>query len=121
MSGNNGHEFSSNGSRQKPRTTVTLKQRRFCKAYVANGGNGQEAARTAGYKGHDKTLKAVACENLTKPYLRQYLQSLAESADRHSTERIMTREQALTRTSFLAAASLDLVLDAKGHFDIRRA
>ncbi len=33
----------------------------------------------------------------------------------------MTREEALTRTSFLAAASLDLVLDDNGQFDIRRA
>ncbi len=78
MSGNNGHKSSSNRFRQKPRTTVTLKQERFCKAYVANGGNGQEAARTAGYKGHDKTLKQspakalpnLTCVNISKALLK---------------------------------------------------
>ncbi len=122
MLGNNGHESAATKSlRKRPRTTVTLKQQRFCKAYVANGGNGQEAARTANYKGNDKTLKAVACENLTKPYLRQYLGSLAEKADHQIFRRLMSAEETLARTTFLASASLDLVLDDNGQFDILKA
>ena len=46
---------------------LTPKQQRFIQAYLLNGGIGSAAARTAGYRGNDQTLRAVASETLTKP------------------------------------------------------
>jgi len=46
---------------------LTVKQQKFVQYYLANGGNGTEAARKAGYKGSEKTLSQVAIENLGKP------------------------------------------------------
>jgi phage terminase small subunit len=40
----------------------------YCSAVV--NGNGTEAARRAGYAGNEDTLKSVASENLSKPYIR---------------------------------------------------
>lgn len=49
---------------------LTEKQRRFVEAYMGRAqGNATEAARLAGYKGSDKTLRVVGSENLTKPYV----------------------------------------------------
>jgi len=48
---------------------LTMKQQRFVSHYLANGGNGTAAAREAGYKGNDDTLRTVAKENLTKPHI----------------------------------------------------
>ena len=46
---------------------LTGKQQVFINAYLSNGFNATEAARTAGYKGHDQTLSSVGYENLRKP------------------------------------------------------
>lgn len=54
---------------------LSLKQRSFIDNYIANNGNGAEAARLAGYKGNDDVLKSVACENLTKPYIKQAIEA----------------------------------------------
>lgn len=45
---------------------LTMKQRSFVENYFANGFNGQEAARAAGYKGTDNYLARVASENVRK-------------------------------------------------------
>lgn len=52
---------------------LTDKQAAFIKWYcsAAVNMNGTEAARRAGYKGNDRTLAAVAIENLGKPMIRQ--------------------------------------------------
>ena len=49
--------------------TLTDKQRQFVDWYCSSDArcNGTEAARRAGYRGNDNTLRAVASENLTKP------------------------------------------------------
>lgn len=46
---------------------LTGRQRRFVEAYLANGNNGTQAARAAGYGGSYATLRAIACQNLRKP------------------------------------------------------
>lgn len=47
---------------------LTEKQRRFVEAYMGEAtGNATEAARRAGYKGGESTLRSVGSENLTKP------------------------------------------------------
>lgn len=55
---------------------VTEKQKRFCDLYIKLG-NATEAAAQAGYS--RKTAKVIGQENLTKPYLREYIEGrLAE-------------------------------------------
>lgn len=50
---------------------LTEKQKRFCDYYIETG-NGAESAIRAGYS--EKTAKQMAKENLTKPYLREYIE-----------------------------------------------
>ena len=52
---------------------LSEKQKMFCKEYLVDL-NATQAAIRAGYS--EKTAKAIACENLTKPYLQEYIQEL---------------------------------------------
>ena len=45
---------------------LTPKQQRFVSEYLKTG-NATEAAKAAGYKGNNNTLRVVGAENLTKP------------------------------------------------------
>ena len=62
--------------------TFTAKQSAFihwyCSAEVNM--NGTEAARRAGYKGKDATLRSVASENLTKPNIRKEITKQIDAA-----------------------------------------
>jgi len=59
---------------------LTAKQKMFCEEYLIDF-NGARAAVAAGYS--KKTAKAIANENLTKPYLQDYLSSrIAARAER---------------------------------------
>lgn len=49
---------------------LTAKQQRFCDEYLIDL-NATQAAIRAGYK--EKTARVIACENLTKPYIREYI------------------------------------------------
>ncbi|HBE9436527.1 TPA: terminase small subunit [Clostridioides difficile] len=49
---------------------LTEKQKRFCDYYIETG-NATEAAIKAGYS--EKTAKVIGAENLTKPYLKSYI------------------------------------------------
>lgn len=65
---------------------LTERQRRFCEAFAANGGNAYQAARSAGYK-HPQQAGA---ENMEKPGIRNALESLRLAT---TNEAIMTREE----------------------------
>lgn len=65
---------------------LTLKQKAFVDCYT---GNATEAARLAGYKGNNDTLKQVGAENLTKPYIAEAINKRAEKL---SNRRIATRQ-----------------------------
>lgn len=60
---------------------LSVKQRRFCEIYCANGFNATQAAIDAGYS--KKTAKEMGYENLTKPhvvkYIEEYKSELSES------------------------------------------
>jgi hypothetical protein len=60
---------------------LTNKQKGFVKDYIANGGNGTEAA-LQNYKIKSKNkvdvAKSIASENLTKPYIADKVKSIAE-------------------------------------------
>ena len=49
---------------------LTEKQKRFCDEYLIDL-NGTQAAIRAGYS--EKTARMIAAENLTKPYIRKYI------------------------------------------------
>ena len=51
--------------------SLTVKQQSFINHYLANGGNGTQAAKDAKYKGKTNTLAAVAKENLRKPQIKE--------------------------------------------------
>ncbi|MDA2925527.1 terminase small subunit [Acidobacteria bacterium AH-259-L09] len=56
----------------------TPKQQHFIQAYAETGGNATQAALQA-YDTQDyDTAKAIGCENLTKPYIRQEIDKLME-------------------------------------------
>ena len=52
---------------------MTPKQDKFVKAYLLNGGNATKAAKSAGYKGGERTLQMVGHENLSKPIIMDEL------------------------------------------------
>jgi phage terminase small subunit len=68
---------------------LTEKQRRFCEAYSANGGNALAAAREAGYK----KPNPQGAENLAKPIIRDAIDRLRLS---HTNSAIATREERQT-------------------------
>lgn len=72
------------------------KQRAFVLAYASNGGNGTAAARAAGYKGTEGSLRAQATENLTKPNITRALAELTAPA---ANDKILTATQVLERLS----------------------
>jgi phage terminase small subunit len=68
---------------------LTEKQKRFCDYYIETG-NATEAARKAGYS--QKTAKSIGQENLTKPYLKNYI---AEKMAEKDAERIANQDEIL--------------------------
>lgn len=63
---------------------LTPKQRLFCEFYVGCG-NASESARLAGYS--EKTARVVGGENLSKPAIKKYIESLTQAG---SNARIAT-------------------------------
>ena len=61
-------------------TKLTDKQRRFVNAWVSNGQNGTAAARAAGYKGHEKTLRVAASRLLTLDSVQAAISDLTGKA-----------------------------------------
>lgn len=59
--------------------SLTQKQRAFALEYTKER-NGVVAARSAGYRGDDQTLRAIAHENLTKPHIHRAIEELEAPA-----------------------------------------
>ena len=67
---------------------MTGKQQEFCNAYVLNGFNGAEAARTAGYS--HKSAGIIAAQNLRKPNIRAEIARLkAANGKQYDFERFL--------------------------------
>lgn len=66
---------------------MTEKQRRFADFYIELS-NGTEAAIKAGYS--KKTARAIAAENLTKPYISDYIEKRLEEL---ASERIANQQE----------------------------
>ena len=58
---------------------LTAKQQRFCDEYLIDL-NATQAAIRAGYS--EKTAKQIANENLSKPYLKEYIQERMEQKEK---------------------------------------
>lgn len=82
---------------------LTNKQQAFVEAYLANGFNGVKAAREAGYKGTDGTLRVVAHENLTKP-------NISELVQQRIKDMAMGADEALARLSMQARGDITTFL-----------
>lgn len=67
-------------SNSKPKK-LTIKQKKFVKAYVANDGNGTKAALETYDTVDDKTAGVIAVENLGKPSIRQAIDMALEKAE----------------------------------------
>lgn len=68
---------------------LTEKQKRFADYYIECG-NATEAAIKAGYS--ENTAKAIGYENLTKPYLKAYIDDALNKKD---NERIASQDEVL--------------------------
>lgn len=77
------------GGQQKTER-LTGKQKAFAIAYCANGFNGTQAARDAGYKSSDATLAVIAYENLRKPKIRAAIDEMLK-ANRMSKDEVLYR------------------------------
>jgi len=90
---------------------MTLKQQRFTDEYIITG-NATQAAIKAGYS--KKTAKVIANENLTKPYIKKYID---ERLAKLESEKIATQEEVLQYlTSVMRGEKTEplLVLDGEG-------
>lgn len=62
---------------------LSEKQRRFVEEYLSRAkGNGTQAARLSGYSGNDRTLTAIAGENLRKPCIIKAIEERVKSDPR---------------------------------------
>lgn len=78
---------------------LTPKQQRFVDAYLGQANfNGAKAARLAGYS--EKVAKEIACENLTKPHVK-------EAIERGMAELAMPPGEVLARLSEQASATVE--------------
>ena len=69
------------------------KQKAFCENYVSCG-NATQAAIDAGYS--TKTAKVIGAENLTKPYISDYIKKLQSKIEDSKIMSAKERQQTLT-------------------------
>lgn len=98
---------------------LTDKQKRFCREYVKDS-NATQAALRAGYS--EKTAKDIACENLAKPNIREYIDELMAKARQDEPSAIADANEVLRFfTSMMRGEviSEELVIDgmAPAHFE----
>jgi phage terminase small subunit len=75
---------------------LTEKQKRFADYYIETG-NATESAIRAGYS--EKTAKEMGYENLTKPHIREYVDSMLKEI---GNKRIMNAEEVMTILTSIA-------------------
>lgn len=65
----------------KSKDGLSVKQRKFVKAYVENNGNGTKAALEAYDTNSEDVARSMAAENLAKPTIRVAVEKALEKAD----------------------------------------
>lgn len=95
------------------RDKLTLKQKLFCDYYLEGFGNATEAVIKAGYNVSKKNgipdrvlAKSIASENLTKPYLLNYLRRKLDAVG-------LNDENVMRHHAFLINQFADLSVKAK--------
>ena len=87
---------------------LTPKEQKFCDAYLETG-NGAEAARRSYNIKNPGSVSVIVNENLNKPFIRKYLESMSEGA----ASRIETLSRSARNESVKLAANKD-ILDRAG-------
>jgi len=95
-------------------TRLTVKQELFISHYLANGGNGTAAAREAGYKGSDETLRSTAKENLTKPHIKAEIEE-AQNKLKEQLHATALDKRAMLWASAKKAFADEPILDHEGN------
>jgi phage terminase small subunit len=104
------------------RVRLTLKQRKFCLAFVGEAnGNGAEAARLAGYKGAGLTLAVIASQNLIKLNVSRFIAELRVDAERAAKGKILSATEVLVGLTRIADADIAEVFELDGTFDLASA
>ena len=93
---------------------LTHKQQLFVDHYIENGGNGTAAAREAGYKGSDNTLKSIAQENLTKPDIKTAIDDYMTEMKQQLSYSSISKREALWKAARRCMGELPQI-DAKGN------
>jgi len=78
---------------------LTLLQSKFIVHYLANGGNGTQSARDAGYKGNDNVLAVTAYNLLRNP-------KIVAAIEDHMKEAAMSADEIIYRLTEQGRASL---------------
>lgn len=92
---------------------LTMKQAKFVKEYVANGGNGTKAAAKAYEVKNERTATVIASENLTKPDIQRALLKSAERLGITEDMIMLPVQKALVAVDKEGNDDLDMQL--KGH------
>ena len=66
---------------QELKNKLTKKERVFCHQYIIDW-NGSRSAKDAGYS--EKTRAVIANENLTKPYIKQYIDFIKNDLEKEA-------------------------------------
>lgn len=90
--------------KQNQQKKLTERQKKFCKEYVLNGGNGTKAAIKAGYK--ESSAYSTANEILKYPEVKAYLRILYEEEDK---DFIYTRSMSFKNLEKAQRMALDKV------------
>jgi len=85
---------------------LTEKERIFCHEYIIDW-NGARAARKAGYS--EKTCYVIASENLTKPYIKQYIDFIKNDIEKESG---ISKLRNLNELSKIAYSSVEHIHDS---------
>lgn len=124
-------------SKKQPQTTskkpqnreLTDLQKSFCICYVQlrafGKENGTQACVNAGYTGNRVTLAKTAHQLLKDPRVKIAIRNISAEVNAAAPigrfKRILASTEVLGLVSFLASASLDMVLDENGKFSIEKA
>ena len=90
--------------------TLTPKQREFIRQYLLCR-NGVQAAKRAGYKGNDKTLKQVAHENLQRPEIAA---EIAAGEVKAQEKFAITQEAILNELAIVGFGNIANMVDEDG-------
>lgn len=94
---------------------LTPKQKKFCDYYISSG-NATESAIKAGYS--KKTAKQMGAENLTKPYLKDYIKKHTVEDEEYRMLKAENRQKMLSDIFEGKVYEDKLIIDSDGETKI---